>query len=312
VKLADLQRRLAENGQWLPLDPPSAPSATIGGILAMNASGPARIAYGTARDLVIGMMVATADGQLVKSGGRVVKNVAGYDMAKLHIGALGTLGVIVQATFKVAPLPKATRTLSIAGTDATALRRLAFAVRDAGLPASGIAISKTLGGPQSQLLLRFAGSLAAVDRSCLESERLSSGRGLVAEQAPESIWQEMASMRGVDGGVVIRVNHLPSRSDALVAEIGALNADVLAYATVGVTYARIIALPAGAYEAVRRLRATAEAGGGALILEAAPPEAKSAIGVWGTPRGDFELMRRLKAEMDPKATLSPGRFVGGI
>jgi len=310
AKLADVQRRLAENGQWLPLDPPCRPSATIGGVLATNASGPSRIAFGTARDLVIGMTVALADGQVVKSGGRVVKNVAGYDMAKMHIGALGTLGVIVQATFKVAPLPKASRTLSIAGADTAALTRLAFAVRDGGLPATGIALAQPLGTSAARLLLRFAGSLAAVDRSCLHCERLASEYAWAAE--PESIWQELASARSPDAGAVVRISHQPSMTGTLLAGIASLNGDILSYPSVGMTYARVIALPEESYEAVRALRATAEAGGGALVLEAAPPNAKQAIGVWGSPRADFELMRRLKAELDPRATLNPGRFVGGI
>ncbi|MCZ6891711.1 MAG: FAD-binding oxidoreductase [Chloroflexi bacterium] len=110
VTLGALRERLAASGQWLPLDPPLAPRRTIGGILATDLSGPLSLSQGIARDLVIGMRVAGPDGEVTKSGGRVVKNVTGFDLAKLHIGALGTLGVILEASFKVWPLPSADTT----------------------------------------------------------------------------------------------------------------------------------------------------------------------------------------------------------
>ncbi len=122
MRLSALQRLLAEKGQWLPLDPPVSDEATIGGVLATNASGPARFSRGTGRDLVIGMTVATAQGEIVKSGGRVVKNVAGYDLAKLHIGALGTTGVILQVSLKVSPLPVRTSMVAIRGEPRSADR----------------------------------------------------------------------------------------------------------------------------------------------------------------------------------------------
>ena len=112
-----LRERLAEEGQWLPLDPPLAARRTVGGILAANLSGPLSLSYGAARDFVLGVRVASADGTVTKSGGNVVKNVTGFDLPKLHIGALGTLGIILQAAFKVLPLPKEDRTLAAAFDD---------------------------------------------------------------------------------------------------------------------------------------------------------------------------------------------------
>lgn len=112
VRMVDLQSELASHGQQLPLDPPGMELATIGGLLGADVSGPLRHAYGTARDWLIGIRVAHADGSVSKAGGRVVKNVSGYDMHKLYVGSLGSLGVIVEATFKLAALPRMGRTLS--------------------------------------------------------------------------------------------------------------------------------------------------------------------------------------------------------
>jgi glycolate oxidase FAD binding subunit len=312
MPLAALQAHLGERGQWLPLDPPVTPAATIGGVLAVNASGPARIAFGTARDLVIGMTVAMADGRIVKFGGRVVKNVAGYDLSKLHIGALGTLGVILQASFKVAPQPKALHTLTVASADAGSLMRLAFAVRDASLPATGIALSRPAGASEARLLLRFAGSAAAVERSLLETGRMARAEGLDAEQAPDGAWREAAEVRALGGATVIRVSDRPSRSGEAIARLSALGGDVLSYPTAGASYGRVIALSEASYEAVRTLRTAVEAGGGASVVESAPVAAKGAIGVWGRPRGGDTMMRRLKQEMDPQSTLNSGRLEQGI
>ena len=164
MRLSELQKLLGEKGQWLPLDPPLPDEATIGGVLATNVSGPARLRYGSSRDLVIGMTVALASGEVVKSGGRVVKNVAGYDLAKLHIGALGTLGVIVQAVFKVAPLPVQDVAVMVPG-DLEALGRLADALIDARLALLGLVLSKGAGETRWTLAARFAGGAAAVQRS---------------------------------------------------------------------------------------------------------------------------------------------------
>src|SRR5919202_2765316 len=130
LRFADLQKTLSEQGQMLAFDPPAAPEATIGGLVATNASGPLRFAHGSARDLVIGTRVANPDGALTRAGGRVVKNVAGYDLNKLYVGGLGTLGVIVELSFKLAPIPPASATVvgSFGSKDLDALRTCVSAV----------------------------------------------------------------------------------------------------------------------------------------------------------------------------------------
>lgn len=133
LTLADLQRQLAQRGQWLPIDPTRAENLTLGALLATNASGPRRFGYGTIRDYVIGLKVALADGRLISSGGKVVKNVAGYDLAKLFIGSRGSLGVIVEATFKLRPLPEAERFVQVQCQSLDKAGRLIDAVLDSDL-----------------------------------------------------------------------------------------------------------------------------------------------------------------------------------
>ena len=124
MRFADLQKRLGEEGQFLALDPPVADGATIGGVIATNVSGPLRFAYGTARDLVIGTRVANPDGTLTRAGGRVVKNVAGYDLNKLYVGSLGTLSIIVELSFKLAPIPPAAESVVGQFADVDTARRV--------------------------------------------------------------------------------------------------------------------------------------------------------------------------------------------
>ena len=182
LRLDDLQRALAVHGQFLPLDPPCAAGATIGGVLAVNAHGPLRHAFGTARDWLIGTRVVHADGSLSKSGGRVVKNVTGYDMHKLYVGSLGTLGVLVEATLKVAPLPHGDSTLAIACRSAARGAEMILAAHDAGLALhaaellSPPASHAVLGQSSWCALVRVAGGAQAVARSLREMPVKSYGR----------------------------------------------------------------------------------------------------------------------------------------
>jgi len=315
VRLSELQRRLSERGQWIALDPPGGATATIGGILAANASGPARVAYGTARDLVIGMTLSTARGELVKSGGRVVKNVAGYDMAKLHIGALGTLGVIVQASFKVAPLPARTLTLTGETRDAEQAFALAFAVRNAALSLTGLAVRAQAG--RCALALRLSGSETAVERSLRECREICRDAGVdLGEPAvdTETFWGDLAAATRPDSpsAVLMRLSALPAECRPFATELAGLGAEVVAYPATGVTYGRWAGTRAPAAAVIAGLRERLARGGGALVVEAAPVELKIAFGVWGPTRSDFPLMRRTKEEMDPNVILCPGRFLGGI
>ena len=312
MALSELQRFLAERGQWLPLDPDVAAEATIGGVLATNTSGPARIAFGTPRDLLIGITVASAQGELIKAGGRVVKNVAGYDLGKLQIGALGTLGVIVQTSFKVAPLSPTVRTLSTASSELALLMSTTFAVRDAALPATAMVVARAADEHAWHLTVRFAGGTAAVDRAEGELEAICRRCGLTLTADNASAAPNTRYHQGLTARVLIRSSVLPSSVSRILEAFTSAAASVEAYPTAGIIYAR---WPVGAIDAatladLRRL--CEDQGRGALVIEAAPVELKHEIDVWGGTRSDFDLMQRLKAEFDLGKVLNLGRFVGGL
>ena len=328
MRFTELQRILGEQGQFLALDPPAAPEATIGGLIATNASGPLRFAYGTARDLVIGTRVANPDGTLTRAGGRVVKNVAGYDLNKLYIGSLGTLAVIVELSFKLAPIPPTLQTVVGEFADvATARSTIAAVVRS---PLSPLAIE--LLGPgtsadgglarAAHVLFRVGGYQAAVERQVRDLSTLVRENGGQNVDAPADFWQELGRKR-VDARqreVVLKAGVPISTSARLVElleeRLSGLEPMVWAHAGSGVAYAACQA-PSSA-EPLRSLRAdvaTLGVGGNAsLVIERCPTVLKGEIDVWGGLNAGptVGLMRALKTKLDPKNTLNPGRYVGGI
>jgi glycolate dehydrogenase FAD-binding subunit len=311
ARLAAIQQVLAEKGQWLPLDAASSSGATLGGILASNASGPARIRFGTARDLVIGMTVATAEGDIVKSGGRVVKNVAGYDLAKLHIGALATLGIIVQASFKVSPLPPVSTSLVTGALDPEIAVHLASDIEKAVLAVTGVAV---LGmGGHLATAVRLAGSRGAVERSRAECIALAAKLPAAFQETAATFWESRGAVTPNTPStfVSVRVAAPAGRVAAIASSILALGGRVVGYPAAGTVRGT---WPEGS-EAVAAwvIDLRGQLGPfGAVVVEAAPTAFKGKIDVWGPPRADFGLMRRLKDEMDPNHILNPGRFIGGI
>ncbi|HLF77009.1 MAG TPA: FAD-binding oxidoreductase [Dehalococcoidia bacterium] len=307
LPLSQLQGILGANGQWLPLDPPVAGGATIGGILATNASGPARYRYGTARDLLIGVTFALPSGDLVKSGGRVVKNVAGYDLGKLQIGALGTLGVITQATFKVAPVP-ARVDLGMARGPLATLMSITRRLADALLSVEGVTLSKDAAAPDWRLRVRFAGGVTAVERSVRDFAAFVKGAGAKVDAEPEA--QADAGLE--EAPLAARASVLPTALPTICEAFVAVGASITAYPTAGVVHGAWTADGIQANQLLYLRRLCVDAGRGALVLERASTELKREVDVWGDAPASFELMRRIKAELDPNAILNPGRFVGGI
>jgi glycolate oxidase FAD binding subunit len=337
--LADLQRHLADSGQFLALDPPLGPEATIGGILAANASGPSRHAYSTARDLVLGMRIVQADGRIIKAGGRVVKNVAGYDLSRLFIGSLGSLGIIVEASFRLAPLPKAERTAVVSLPSAQEAWQFVTQTANFGLRAvellNAAAVRQATAAGEATgdgyaLVLAAAGEPAGVERSLKEigelSRRVAAASFAEVDQSSESqLWQAIAGLARPspsDAGLLCKAGVLPSQVPTLAEQIETtgqelgLKPPVISHLTAGIVYsAWPLPQDDGAQRALdvaTTLRRTIARLGGSLVVEACPLALKERIDVWGEPAADFPLMQRIKEQFDPQGILSPGRFLGRL
>jgi len=221
--LASANALLAESGQWLPLDPSFASEATIGGIVATNDSGPRRHKHGSPRDLIIGVEIALCDGRLAKAGGRVVKNVAGYDLSRLVCGSFGSLAVITSATFKLTPLPHGSRTLVATCADSQQAARLALAV--AALPVTPSAVE--IQAPSARLLVRFesteraADQMAATTRSVINEAGASTD--VVAGNAEHDLWNTHESLVWEPPGVVLKVCVLPTDVEGIIGRLASLD-----------------------------------------------------------------------------------------
>jgi glycolate oxidase FAD binding subunit len=341
ITLDALQAALGARGQWVPLDPPAPGEATLGGVLAANAAGPRRHGYGTARDLVIGLRVVTAAGRLVRAGGKVVKNVAGYDLVKLYIGSHGTLGIIVDATLKLRPRP-----------EAEGACWATFATLDAAASATALLAGSELGpvaltlldGPAAAAIARAAGLPAGTGPALLAA--FDGLARTVAWQGDEAARRlRGAGARTVDrldaGGAARALESVgdPRRlavSPVAIATAGVLPAEVGPYLAAAHRTAAAAGFEvAGAAQAhgivtlvlaaagtppptpvtaavLAEWRAAARARDGHLVVEWAPLGVREACPVWDPPGAGVGLMRGLKARLDPQGVLNPGRFVGGI
>src|SRR5579885_2213429 len=336
MTLAVLQEQLATKGQWLALDPPDAEEATLGGILASNASGPRRLRYGTARDLVIGLHVVQASGEIARSGGRVVKNVAGYDLNKLYIGSLGTLGIIVEANFKLHPLPPGERTLLLTYPTAAGAMETVITILGSLLTPSALELidqgaasdmsdffGLDLPGNGYTLALNFEGGQAGIQRQLEEARILARSNGaLMADdlegEAQDRFWNVVREH--TQGTVTCKVAILVSYIAHYLQEVEEvcrrheLEAAVVAHAGNSILYVELRpgdAIPR-LVEAIAELRRHAQDARGSLVVERCPTDLKRLINVWGEPGSSFYLMQRLKQQFDPEGTFAKGRFVGGL
>ena len=287
ITLEAVQAELVKAGQFLPLDPFNSPGHTIGGLLATGWSGPLRQRFGSARDFLIGIRVALPDGRLVSAGGRVVKNVSGYDMMKLHFGAMGSLGVIVAASFKVFPQPL--HDVTVSASHASIEEAWDAADRALAMPLAPAALELF---PDGRVMARFFGSPDAVNRMVEE---------LGWKEGEASAWVEHAK-RGPESWARVTV---PRR--ALRGILAALPPGASWWASPGAGIAHWSF--AGDVEKAREIRAAAEQAQGSLVVMAAPAEVTQRLGAWGTMPATIEIMRRLKVAFDPDGVLNPGRFV---
>ena len=326
MTLAALRALLAAEGQRLAIEAPEPDRATLGGIFATNTSGPRRFGHGRPRDQIIGIRFVDAAGEAIKGGGRVVKNVAGYDLPKLLTGSMGTLGIIAELTLKVRPAPEATalawvraRTLAEAtralerlntsGTRPVALELLnAPAAREAGpdLPAEDWVIVVGLEGNAESVAWE-------IDRLGLELGRTD----LVVLQGASSLplWASLTEWSATGPGTLsFAANLRPSAALEFLVGVDSGRWAIQAHAGTAIVRGIYRGEPdfEGIAAEVDRLRAEARRLGGSLILPRCPTEWKARLKVWGDPRDDWAAAARVKAALDPRGLLNPGRFVGTI
>ena len=315
ARLGAINELLGRRGQWLALDPPFAEAATIGGLLATNDSGPQRHRFGTPRDLVIGIEIATMDGRIAKAGGRVVKNVAGYDLSKIMSGSFGSLGAIVAATFKLSPVPAASSTVLIPHLDIDATVRVVEAMTASQLEPVVFELDMRAprgGTPEIACLLRFASVPAAVEAETANA----SGRVATVHPAfrvmtgdkERELWLAYHRRPWEEPGIIVRASWLPGNIAELLSMIRTLSAeaslDVTGRIGTGSGLFRIDARRETQVDVVARMRAS-EVFGNVVVLRA-PAELKSREWVWGSPAG-AALTTALKRELDPRGLLGAGR-----
>ncbi len=326
MPLAALQRVLEREKQFLALDPPHPAQATIGGLVAANSNGPRRMSYGGVRDLVIGMKMVLATGEQVKAGGKVVKNVAGYDMCKLFVGSLGTLGVITEVTMKMAPLPETAATIVASGPLTHGLELVDALFRSTLLPV-GIAlvspeVAQAAGlSTQTPVVAVWAeGFDEAVARHLRDIGTLATQHGLSADVLPEAahvrLWERIRDFGSGDTRVVVRVTVPLGAVATLVSAVDewrtpASVAQYVAHAGTGTIWISLDSHPASTAWFARLGTLAGEAKGHA-VLTSAPPALKDGIDVWGPAPPSLALMREIKKQFDPQRILNPGRFVAGL
>jgi len=309
VPWRELTRLLAANRQMAPLDPPFAETATVGGVVISNTSGPRRRLYGSARDLVIGMQFATLEGKIAQSGGMVVKNVAGLDFAKLLIGSFGTLAAVAVVNFKLIPAPECERSFLLAFDDLAAAiaardRILRGALQPSALDLLNPPAAAALGSRAWTLAIRAGGNAAAMDRYERELAELANGVAL-DESRHETLWSYVAGLtprhleQNAEGAVVRASSTLKGVAETM----GSFPGPALARAGSGVCYGYF----EDCYAAAAWLAKAAPTGVKAVI-EFAPEHRKASLELWPAPGRDLEIMKRIKNLFDPSNLLNRGRL----
>jgi glycolate oxidase FAD binding subunit len=329
VTLAALEQVLAAQRQWLPLDPPRPDAMTIGGLIAADRSGPLRFSYGKVRDWLIGVRVVTADGRQVRGGGRVVKNVAGYDLPKLFTGSFGTLGVIVEATFKVQPMHEAEalfvwpaasleQALAAAGTALASgvIPTLVETINEAAAESLGLEVS-------AAVIVGCAGSPAHLEEQARRLSALSAGAAeRLGDEYASSLRRALSdfSQSANEDGVVARISALPTGLAALLPQVEAAAAarrivvEIAAHAGSGVAWCQFLGAPSvdALAELADWLRALGRERGAWVVYESLPAALRGRVDPWGYSEPALRLMGGVKRALDPAGVFSPGRFVGGI
>lgn len=346
VRLGNLADRLAPHRQWLPLDPPGHPEATLGAVASLAAAGPLREGHGTPRDHVLGLRLVTGDGRVLDLGGKVVKNVAGYDLVRLVVGSRGTLGLITRLHLRLRPIPERDATVAIAAPAPEPLVALAARIREERIEVAALEVvsgagigaaagmADGAGGRAASwyLLVRLQGNAAAVTDAEARVERLAAG---LQRDGRAAVWSAL-SVAEAGAALCVRLADAPTRLERtlrlaldLPGDAGAASAAGFAASGAGIAD-RVVAAHAGAgivrvavrapdrngsFEVERWARALADARaalaetGGTLIVARAPKALLEAVEPFPDPGPALRLMRQLKSKFDPAGVLSPGRFV---
>src|SRR6267378_3308145 len=310
-----LQETLAQHGQRLALDPLWPEKATVGGVLSTNDSGALRLRFGALRDLIIGATIALPDGTLASSGGKVVKNVAGYDLPKLVTGASGTLGVITRAVFRLHPLPLNSHSFRVSTANAEETQRFVLAVQDSKLAHTSLQSHFSDENPPVSDIL-FEGTEAGL--AAQETQLRNLARAVSVSESPSSTWtarEKLWAFSDPASTAIAKISNLPAnmaRTMELVAHASAhqLRWRALMYAT-GIGWLRLEGKPGALQEALQVLRDELQGQDGSLVV-LHRPDKMPAFDAWGSAGDALPLMKAVKNQLDPKNTLNPGRFVGGI
>ena len=320
--LADLQAELSGNHQWLALDPPSAErGATVGGLVAAGDSGPSRLRYGGLRDLVIGVTIVLADGTIARSGGHVIKNVAGYDLAKLLYGSLGSLAVVAEVVVRLHPRPPVARTVAgPADVGQASVAALALAASPLE-PAAVEWVSDRGSGGSGQLFVRVDGSESSTTHAAARIQDLVAEHGITSrtldQEAADRAWQRHSAtvLGGDDGVATLRIASLPSQlptiaTDAFrLADRTQLEVELVSSAAVGLHTVHLRGgTGQGQARTIMALRERARAGGASVLLCTRPTGVDEVVDALGPAPSSVALLRRIKSQFDPDGRLAPGRF----
>ena len=321
LKLQDLQESLAESDQMLGVDPPEE-GATIGGIVAANSSGPRRLRYGTVRDLIIGIKVVLADGTVAKAGGKVVKNVAGYDLSKLFTGSLGTLGVIAEANFRLHPIRETARTVVVRVDDPEKIAGVAQDLTHSSFSQFVLdALEMRWERESGAVVALFEGIEPAVEAQASTAADVLRSHGevhVLGEDDGEAFWEDFARRPWSEGAVGLKVGAPPADLSAVFDSIlGAASragaeASISGHAGTGVTFVGLSGGEDRLVEVVEEIREIRVRRGGSVVVQEAPLAVKERLDVWGQVGDYLGLTRRVKEKFDPGYTMNPGRFLGGI
>jgi glycolate oxidase FAD binding subunit len=319
MKFADLQQILAAAGQFLPIDPAYPQEATLGGIIATADAGSLRHRYRGVRDLLLGITFVRSDGKIAVAGGRVVKNVAGYDLMKLFTGAYGTLGVISQVTFRVYPLPESSGTVVLTG-EVNALSQTAQILLSSALTPSAVdllspeLVAKLGLGKGTGLIVRFQSIAESVKQQSVRLLEVAEKLGLqgtsCCENDEHQLWQRLPETMwdsGTKSAIICKIGIRPSEAVTAINELPVQDAWIHAGSGLGV-----LRFENATAQTLLQVRRGCEAKGGFLTVLAAPTEIKQQLDVWGYTGSAIDLMRRIKQQFDPENLLSPHRFISGI